>query len=264
MVAAPVLNTPQGALKVFEIYHRQMLAHGFDLADAVVLNIGAGNLVGLDALFLLFGAARVISADLSQGRYDYPDASHQKGVYEVLGELSRAYDLAGPGSWDEVLITRNGRLFYDTKRLIRLVPADAAFLPLRDQCIDFCFSNAVLEHVAQPRQTVNEIARVLKSGGHTMHRVDLRDHADFNRPLDFLKTEQPDGVCNKWRACHFQEAFGLTGLELAEFSVFDICRVSPAQRSNLAPRFAALSENELGKLRFMVYAKKPLLTTQLV
>ena len=256
MADVQVLNTPEGALKVFEIYHTQMQAHGFDMTDGVILNIGAGNLVGLDALFLLFGAARVISIDLSKGNYDYPDATRQRAVFETLKALAGSYRPKAPGSFNDILVMKGAKVFYDTKRLVRLVPADAACLPLADESVDFCFSNAVLEHVDDPLQAVKEIARVLKPGGHTMHRVDLRDHVDFSRPLTFLKVDRPDGVCNKWRAHQFQTAFGATGLNLLEFLVFDSCRVTRAQRHGLAPKFAALSCDELGKLRFMVYAVK--------
>jgi SAM-dependent methyltransferase len=44
--------------------------------------------------------------------------------------------------------------------------------------IDYCWSNAVLEHIpaAQFEQMAYEIFRVLKPGGISVHRVDLKDH----------------------------------------------------------------------------------------
>ena len=49
---------------------------------------------------------------------------------------------------------------------------------LDDQSVDFCFSNAVLEHI--PKRDVallaQELKRVLRPGGICVHRVDLQDH----------------------------------------------------------------------------------------
>lgn len=44
--------------------------------------------------------------------------------------------------------------------------------------VDFCFSNAVLEHVPKGdfSKLTNELFRVLKSDGVCVHRVDLKDH----------------------------------------------------------------------------------------
>lgn len=57
--------------------------------------------------------------------------------------------------------------------------------------VDYCFSNAVLEHV--PRQhfslIVNELYRIVKSNGVCVHRVDLKDH--LGGGLNHLRFKQP-------------------------------------------------------------------------
>ncbi|MBN1102081.1 MAG: class I SAM-dependent methyltransferase, partial [Deltaproteobacteria bacterium] len=133
---------------------------------------------------------------------------------------------------------------------------DAARLPLREGTVDFAFSNAVLEHVEDPEGAIVEITRTLSPGGHTMHRVDLRDHRNFSRPLDFLKPSEDKGGCNLWRASRFRDAFRRPSLRITDFEVFDFCEVTAAERNSFAPPFSSLSCKELGKLRFMVYAEK--------
>jgi SAM-dependent methyltransferase len=51
-----------------------------------------------------------------------------------------------------------------------------SFIP--DSSVDFCFSNAVLEHVPKHEfgKLFDEIRRVLKPDGVCSHRVDLKDH----------------------------------------------------------------------------------------
>ncbi|MEW6667482.1 MAG: class I SAM-dependent methyltransferase [Thermodesulfobacteriota bacterium] len=250
------LNTPEGALKVFAIYFDEMRTHSFEPAGKTVLNIGAGDLIGLDVLFLLFGARRVVSVDLNPGRYLYPHLGDQRLFFEELASLipSMGYGpLVRP--WDDIIERRNGRPLYNRERLARVTPCDAASLPLREGCVDFAFSNAVLEHVGDPEGVIREVARTLSPGGHTMHRVDLRDHRDFSRPLEFLKSGESNEGCNLWRACRFERAFR-GQLEVQDFVVFDSCRVTDAQRDSFGAPFRSLSCEELGKLRFMVYATK--------
>ena len=256
-MAKKLLNTPKGAYTVFSIYYDAMKRFGFDLRGKTILNIGAGDLVGLDALFLLFGAKRIISLDLRSGNYRYPELSHQVSHYAALWNLLiEKGGTDNPKPWDGIIHKTEKGIFYNTHRLIRITPADASRLPIKDGCIDFTFSNAVLEHVADPEKTIHEIARTLSPGGHTMHRVDLRDHADFSKPYEFLKPGRPSGGCNLWRAYQFETAFQSVLPKMMEFNVFDRGTLSSEEQRSLQPQFAGLSRSELEKLRFMIYAQK--------
>jgi SAM-dependent methyltransferase len=248
-------NTPEGALKVFSIYFREMERHGFDLRGKTVLNIGSGDLIGLDALFLLFGAARVVSVDLDPGQYLYPEIHEQRAFYEELARLLPSFGHRAPSEpWDGILERQNGRSRYNADRLHRIAPCDAASLPLRDRSMDFVFSNAVLEHVRNPEGLIHEIARVLSPRGHTMHRVDLRDHQDFTNPLEFLKPDVPANGCNLWRASHFEQAFRASSFRVRRLEIFDTCEVKEKDRTSYRHPFCNFSLEELGKLRIMVYA----------
>lgn len=249
------LNTPDGSLKVFSIYYHHLQRHGFKLKGKTILHIGPGDLIGVDALFLLFGAYRVISIDLNPGNYGYPEPSSQLPFYETLWNHVVAQEaLSFKTPWPEIILFSNSGVRYNTDRLLRLSPADVCNLPIKDACVDFAFSNAVLEHIKDPAAAIKEIARVLCPGGHTMHRVDLRDHRDFSKPLEFLKPGEPNTGCNLWRAFQFEEAFGKEPLNIIEFEVFDRIQVTEEDRACFDSRFANLPCADLEKLRFLIYA----------
>jgi SAM-dependent methyltransferase len=46
------------------------------------------------------------------------------------------------------------------------IVANALYIPIRDETIDFVFCASLIEHVSDPFNLVKEIKRVLKSGGH--------------------------------------------------------------------------------------------------
>lgn len=52
---------------------------------------------------------------------------------------------------------------------------------------DVCYSCAVMEHVADIETFVIKTYDLLSPGGVAFHFIDLRDHRDFSKPLDFLK-----------------------------------------------------------------------------
>ena len=116
--------------------------------------------------------------------------------------------------------------------------------------------NAVFEHIEDPEGAIRDISRTLTPGGHTMHRVDLRDHRDFSKPLDFLKPDAPRNGCNLWRSHQYRQVFNQLPLQILNFDVFDTKTITTAECRSLAPEFSCLPHVELSKLRFMIYARK--------
>ena len=101
---------------------------------------------------------------------------------------------------------------------------------LAGNAYDFIFSHAALEHVRNPEHCIHELSRLLKAGGVTAHQIDLRDHRDFNNPLEFLKDSEEswqktaaamcssDGALymNRWRRSQWIQAFRDQGFEVLE------------------------------------------------
>jgi SAM-dependent methyltransferase len=57
---------------------------------------------------------------------------------------------------------------------------------------DLTFSNSVLEHVHNVKDVYSQISKITKVGGYAYHTIDLRDHLNYFRPLEFLKLSKND------------------------------------------------------------------------
>ncbi len=181
------LNTPDGALKVFSIYYDEIINQGFNIDKKTILNIGSGALIGVDALFLLFGAARVISIDLKTGIYNYPVLSDQEPFYHTLWNLliEQGRVSADQNPWDGIIHSMTDGAEYNTDRLIRLSPCNASRLPLKNNTVDLAFSNAVFEHIEDPENAIRDIARTLTPGGTPCIVWTCVTIAIFQNPLIF-------------------------------------------------------------------------------
>ena len=74
--------------------------------------------------------------------------------------------------------------------------------------------------------------RLLKPGGFTAHQIDLRDHIDFEKPLEFLKVSgadykftSPYGT-NRWRRSDFESAFRAAGFRQVDIRISESHQIS--------------------------------------
>jgi hypothetical protein len=109
------------------------------------------------------------------------------------------------------------------------------------------FSHAVLEHVYDLPAVARELYRVTCPGGPHRRQIDLRDHNDFSRPLEFLL-----GDDEKFRSS-LKEDLWRTGNRLRPSEIiktfydagFDLCglhpteTVDPGHLSRFVPRLRA-------------------------
>ena len=84
-------------------------------------------------------------------------------VLEIGGRLPRGFVAAtSPARWtcvDLGIEQESEEGFY------RLLPGDAAELPLADECVDLVFSSSAFEHISNLGAALREMARVLRPGG---------------------------------------------------------------------------------------------------
>lgn len=84
----------------------------------------------------------------------------------------------------------------------------------------FISSVSVLEHVTDPRRTVDRMSALLAPGGIMWHSIDLRDHSNFDLPLRFLfMTDQEYARINtenRARASDWMKIFEDFGFEILE------------------------------------------------
>ncbi len=203
-----------------------------------VLEVGPGDSLGTGLLALAHGASTYTAIDAFRVRFDLDGETE---VFALLrsalsgDELERVTDLRPvAGSTSD---GRNQPLRYAND-----LPLERAPERLGREAFDVIFSNAVLEHVADPPEAVQALAAMLAPGGVMLHDIDLRSHQTFEaHPLQFL--EHPGwlwrmmssrcGQPNRARLGDWLAYFGAEGLDVLastatkEFDAGLVERVQP-------------------------------------
>jgi SAM-dependent methyltransferase len=204
------------------------------------LEVGPGESVSSAVVACARGAGRTLLVDVA------PYASMELGDYQpIIEALSPPLDLASVVSVPELL--RRCRAEYLTSGIdsLRALPAG---------CVDFIWSQAVLEHVRRSEmdELLVELRRVLKPDGVASHRIDLEDH--FEHSLNNLRFS--DRVWESdWmaKAGFYTNRLGyeqlLRKFEAAGFAV-EVVRVDrweslPIPRSRMDPQFRDLPLDNL-------------------
>lgn len=230
----PAKNSVDYVTAVFRNCAAQVTAHR--PISGSVLEIGPGGNVATTLLFLEAGAERGVCIDV------FPFLSDQGDLYAELTTNPHALD----------------RIEYRCPEAIETTTLPA-------ESFDIIFSNACLEHVSDPAVAAKRISTLLKPGGVTTHGIDLRDHRNFDEPLDFLR--YPDWVwrgassrrthTNRWRASDWQKAFreaGLTDIEIKPVETHDL--TEPVRRS-MNRRFRDKRMDDLALTQIELTAIKP-------
>jgi SAM-dependent methyltransferase len=134
------------------------------------------------------------------------------------------------------------------------------------QSLDYCFSNAVLEHI--PRAEFTELARqlrrVLKPGGVCVHRVDLKDHLGGGLNNLRFSEERWEGslfrgagfYTNRLRFPEILRIFAQAGFHCSTPRVLRWDRL-PIPRDRLDPAFQGFSDEDLRVSGFDVVLRIP-------
>jgi len=166
------------------------------------------------------------------------------------------------------MTVKDGKAEFAKERLEYLYPQQSYDIPLPDGSLDYVFSHATLEHVADPDRTVQAIHRVLRKRGITAHQIDLRDHADFSKPLEFLKVDEhtwneqwkdPKRAAwylNRWRLSDFKGTFERAGFRILKLDINATFPVEESVRRTLAARFQKYSLEDLSATGVMIIARK--------
>ena len=254
-----------------------------ELEGMRVLELGPGEDLSTALRFLAAGAAKVSCID----RFEFDvDPAWERAVYRALlddvGEAGRTR-LAGLVAPDGTLDREHPSL-----EVIRGVGIEAGVQHLRDGTYDLIVSVAVLEHVYDLEASLKAMDALLAPGGSMAHWVDLRDHGMFSgggrHPLDFLTIRDPlyrlmashTGAPNRERAGRYRELLSSLGHD-ATIWITNVGGaredIHPAQqrievdgrlaesierlRPRMAPRFAALTPEELATTGIVIHSVKP-------
>jgi len=259
------------AERVFERMRVCVERHGASLAGLRVLELGPGHTLATGVLFYVHGARSYTAVDY------YPIAGRDAALYARLREhlaapvlLPVAADAAREQAlrrFDEAVRLSGTEVAFDESKVACRHPVDAAQLPFPDASFDLVFSTASFEHFKDPIAAVRECARVTAPGGLGLHQIDLRDHRDFARPLDFLRFDEsewaklhelePFCYTNRLRKSDFERAFSDAGLALAQVTVNLRAPVDPSLRAALHPRYRDRAPEDLEALSAFFVVRKP-------
>jgi SAM-dependent methyltransferase len=231
---------------------------------ARILEIGPGINLGVGFIFALTGAEKYYGLDI----YMDPDlfaAPQYESIVYLLEQFGIAKSLRDVGS---IMTVKDGKVEFATDRIEYLYPRQSYDIPLPDGSLDYVFSSATLEHVADPEKTVQAIHRVLRKGGVTAHQIDMRDHANFSKPPEFLKVDEDSWkelwkdpkrapwYLNRWRLSDFKAAFERAGFRILNLHVNATFPVDDGVRRTLDARFQKYSLEDLSVTGVLIIARK--------
>jgi 2-polyprenyl-3-methyl-5-hydroxy-6-metoxy-1,4-benzoquinol methylase len=232
-----------------------------ELEGARILEIGPGWSLANGLLAVAGGAESYVAAD------PHPVTTFDSWFYRGLRAMTvEQGDPAVAARFDAVVDVSAARARFDEER-VRLLPVDAAELPLEDASLDVVVSNSVLEHVHRPAEVARETARVLSPGGWAVHQIDLRDHRDFDAPWEFLCYDRADWeqllaeysfeYTNRLRLGDWDALFREAGLDVEARRIDKQAPVTPELRARLHADYARRSDEDLSALSVKFILRKP-------
>lgn len=250
---------------LLDIFQRQKEAlenHGVSLSRATILEIGPGMYNPSAALFLAYGAAKVILVESVQIGYKSKRwRKRTRLALENLGRrnstIFRALDSEHDENSDSLKVSR-------PVEGVELLWCDASKTPLPDNSVDIVLSNAVFEHLSEPEAVLQEMYRVMKPNGIMFHRVNLQDHFPkasyqflfyskrfWNRWL----TRENRTYLNRLRAHEFTRLLDLAGFD-SGITIIDSGRKQLKRiRPYLDEHFAQMSDEQLEPLLIDIFCR---------
>ena len=254
-------NAVEYAERIFELYRLELVKHRGALEGLRILELGPGYTLVSGLLYVVHGARSYVAADL------YPFAAKDSSTYRALREhlAERPPLVPFPGlsearavalrRLDEVVDLSGAEARFDEARVAWRYPVDASALPFPDASFDVVLSNASFEHFEDPGRAARECARVLAPGGLGLHQIDMRDHRDFSRPLEFLRYGDDEWrdtwrsyqrmFTNRLRKGDFVRLFEEAGTRVESAVANMKAEVDAALRARLDARFRDLPREEL-------------------
>jgi SAM-dependent methyltransferase len=237
--------------------------HGTKNVAPVVLELGPGTNIAQGVAFVMRGARKYHALDI------YKDPKfHEPAPYEAVAALVAAVSPASvKTAAGGIFSVADGMARFNPERLEFLYPRQSYDIPLAAGALDYAFSNAVFEHVSDPEATIKALRRVLKARGLTAHQIDMRDHRNFSRPLEYLKLDPaewgkvqaklaPHLHQNRWRLAQYRESFRRNGFDIVAVDVNARVPVTEEVRAGLHPDFREYSLEDLSAVGAMIIARR--------
>jgi SAM-dependent methyltransferase len=213
-------------------------------ADFTMLEIGPGDSLASGIAAHALGARRSVLIDA--GDYAKRDLRFCAAVAAYLETQGYAAPNAGAPASVDALLTACSVTY-----LTNGVDSLAALAP---SSIDFCFSNAVMEHIPKGEfgRLARELKRVLRPNGACVHRVDFQDHLGgglnnlrfSERTWEGPLFSKSGFYTNRIRPHAMVAAFEAAGLRCEVARILRWPSV-PIARMSLDPSFRSSTDDEL-------------------
>ena len=190
------------------------------------LEIGTGRTINVPIGLWLCGASRIITVDVNPylkeelvlESIDYIRQC-RAAIKRLFGNFSKTVHFMN--RLDQLIYT-NGDLntFLELMNIEYLAPADASFLHIENDSIDFFFTVNVFEHIPADiiKNILLEAKRVLRKDGLMIHRIDLSDHFSHSdrsiTAINFLRFSEKQW--NTWAGNRFMYHNRLRAYEFYE------------------------------------------------
>lgn len=232
-----LLEDVKYALQVGKGFVRGLPQGSPSLRGKVVLEIGPGLNFG-SALYLTCFGARALVVDPYLAPWD--EEYHPRFYKLMRDAILQETPQLDVGPFDRILSLGG----YDPDILRPVRTSLEGLQGIATSSVDFIFSNAVFEHLYDPRLAFKSIARITKPGGMGFHQIDFRDHRDFDAPLEFLLLEDNEFTKlgeerhyefgNRWRPYEYKKLFESVGFRVTE--IFEGLFAENGYLENFIPR----------------------------
>ena len=213
---------------------------GQTIDSKTFLEIGTGPTLRLPIALWLCGASDIMTVDpnpylkeeLVFGDISYMSKNRQS-IQTLFGKYSE--NPVFQERFDKLLgADINLKKLLDTMNVRYLPKADARWLDLPDQSIDFCVSRSVFEHIPLPilKDILLETKRILKKTGLSSHSINFADHFSITdnsiSTINFLQFSEKQwslyndnrfAYHNRLRIDDFMDLFNNIGLKILSSTV---------------------------------------------
>jgi SAM-dependent methyltransferase len=245
---------PEYSLDVFSSHYNKAACYLPE--HFTVLELGSGDSVATAVIAHAYGASKTYLVDVEAfASYNIKPYWKVCRLLETRGLSCRVIESCR--SVPELLDTVGATYFVDGLDSLRTIPKNS---------VDFTFSHAVLEHIAESEfgPTIQALYEVLSPGGVSSHRIDLKDHLGnslhslrFSRRFWESKFIGSSGFyTNRLRCSQIITAFEATGFEILGSDV-ECWQTLPLPRHRLHSDFAQLSDDDLLVRGLTLFARKP-------
>jgi len=238
------MNDPELAIRTFRRYFDRANANGPIPSGFCSLELGPGDSVLAGIAAKAFGARKVYLVDT--GTYAESDVG---ACHETAARL-RACGLTLPESADATSLTE----ILDRCDISYLTDGVSSLSAIPDGTIDFCWSQAVLEHVYRDEfpSLLRELRRVMSKGAVGLHGVDFRDHLAsglnnlrFREQVWESRSFRRGGFYTNRIQCHVMiQMFEEAGFEVSVVER-NLWPVIPLPRGKMASPFRDMDEDQL-------------------